>query len=523
MAFIQGVRLGNIETRDQEHGLTKAYKKTRTVFKAVGSFAKGTVRFAAPLINILVSAGVFSQKTNTLTHVKRGVTLTCVVITIPKIIERSFTGAARASKTKGVELTEEVLKTAAGVSSIALGAMTCFQLSETTIDLLSALSQVTGTGFKVVGEGVSKAVPFIAVFAAIEIVKSLLEAGIEGIKLYKTAKKISVTTKKMNIWSKMDWTDPSYISKKIDRMKVKQIRAVSDLERLEGAVKASSIAFNSHLHKVDYRWAKLQARKIEVADRNPISQLFGQIAPQIKLSAAILAKESAEKKHVGSLKTFDRISTKHTLRAVKIRNFTIVEGKIKKGTLTEQNKVALEYFRKAQLEKLSIKKSNLKVDAVEHSLKIGLKLIVVISLVASLALTFSGVGTMPGIITNASVALFVMVAEYGLKKFRQYSPPKEWVPVRVPVLNKSDVKIERTAISIIESVLPFKDRNEIKVDVSEGKMTLTGSLRDLSELKAIEEQLKSIDNLLEIEIQITQQEPVEEIVDQSRKEEPLDI
>lgn len=505
MAFIQGVSLGNKETRDQEHGLTEAFKKGRTFFKAVGSFAKGSVKFATPLINILSNAGVFSEGTSTKSHIKKGVTLSITVIKTPNLIEKTFIGAKKAQKMKGADLAEEVVKTAAGISSIAVGLMSCFPLGETIVSLISAFSQTVGMGFKVVGEGISKAVPFVAVFSAFQIGKAVLDVGVESVKLYKTAKKISATTKKMKIWTEMDWNDPTYISKKLDRMKVKQIKTVESLEKLEGAAKASAIAFESRVLHVDYRWAKLQARKIELGDRNAIIRVFGQIVPQIKLSAALLKKEEAEKKHINDFKNLDKISAKHTLRTVKIRNFTVVEEKIKANTLNDRDRSALKHFQKAQVEKLKVKKSNLKVDVVEHSLKIGLKLIVVISLVACLALTFSGVGTMPGIITNASVALFVMVAEYGLKKFREFSPPNEWAPVKVPaLLEESDEKIERKA----RALLSYSYSDQIKVNVTEGKMTLIGSVIDLSEREAIEKKLSTLDNVNEIDNQITKKEPI---------------
>lgn len=508
MAFIQGVRLDKVETRDQQHGLTKIYKKGRTFFKAVKSSASGAVQLVNPLLNILTSAGVISSETTTKTHIKKGVVLTCSVIKTPKTIAKIFLNSKEATKMKGADLADHVVKIASDTAAVALGIMTCFKLGDTIVALFSALSSSLGVGFKVAQGGISTMLPFIGVFSAIEIVKSMFDAGTEGIKLYKTAKKISATTKKMKIWKNMDWTDPAYISKKLERMKVKQIKTVNGLEKLEGALATSAFAFNSHVLHVDKRWDTLHARKIELSKRNPVVRLFGQIAPQIKLTVALLKKEAAEKKHLDTLKTFNKISAKHTLRTVKIRNFTIVEGKIKAGTLNARDLAVLEGVKKNQLEKLKTKKSNLKVEAVEHGLKIGLKIVVVISLVAAMALTFSGVGTAPGIITSASVALFVMAAEYGLKKFKEYNPPKEWIPVHVPtLLEGSDEKIGRK----VKAILDYSSSDQLNAGILNGKITLIGTVKDLSEKDEIERKLRTIDNVNEIDNQITVEEPIVEI------------
>ncbi len=434
MAFIQGVRLDNIETRDQQHGLTKAYKKGRTFFRAATSFASGSIRFASPLLNILASAGVLSSKTTTSTHIRKGIALSCSVVKGPGLGAKIGLQARHTTQLKGADLAEHLIKMARNTASVALGIMTCFQLTDTIVSLCGSLSGSLGLGFKVVQGGVSATLPFIGVFAAIEIVKGMLEIGIEGIKLYKTAKKIRETTKKINTWAQLDWTDPTYISKKLEGIKAKQLKSSQSLERFEGTLTTSTVALNSRLLHVDNRWEQLKARKIELSNRNPVVRVFGQVVPQIKLTVAIIKKEEVEKKHLKKLAAFNQASSKHNIRSVKIRNYTIIEGKIQAGTINERDRIVLNHFRESQIGKYKVKRSNLKAKAYEHGFKIGLKTLVVISLVACMALTFSGVGTMPGIVTSASVGLFVMAAEYGLKKFKHYYPPKAWIPVHVPRL-----------------------------------------------------------------------------------------
>lgn len=509
MTFIHSIKADKPETRDQKHKLTKFYKKGRTFFKAAASFATESIDFINPFLNILSVAGIISTP-STITHVQRGVTLTCSVIRIPNTLSQTASQVRSISKKKGDEVIEQVIKIASNVSDIALGVMKCFELGDTIVAIYGAISSSMGTGFKVVQGGVSAALSFIGVISAIELTKGLVDVGIESFKLYKTAKKISKNTKKMKIWTNMDWNDPTYVSNKLSRMKVKQIHTMTGLKKLEGALNTSTVAFNSSVLHVDKRWAKLEARKLQLKDKNAVTRLFGQVTPQIKLTVALIKKEAAEKEHLNTLKSFNTISEKHTLRTIKIRNFTIVEGKIKTNTLNERDRAVLEQFQKNQLEKLKTKRSNLKVEAIGHGLKIGIKVVIVISCIASIALTFSGVGTMPGIITNASIALFVMVAEYGLKKFKEYNPPKAWIPVKVPVLLEgADEKIERKA----KALLAYGYSDQIKVEVANGSVILNGSVLDLTERDAIEEKLSTIDNVTEIINQIRKEgsEPTVEI------------
>jgi hypothetical protein len=458
MAFIQGIR-GPANTRDEEHDLTNSFKKGRTFLKKAGNVTSGALKLVSPFINILASAGVFSANAETKDHITKGVTLACTIVKTPNLAANAFKEAAEIpGTTEGAPLAERLVKVASGTTALALGVLSCFALSETIIAIFSAFSTSLGNGFKVVEAGISTMLPFIGVFSAIELVKSLLDVGVEGFKLYRTAKKISATTEKMEIWKDATWTDTSFVSKKLDHLKGKQIKALNDLEEmggLEGAVNKTFGVFKEHVKEVEECWKELEARKLELTkrlelldkqkheltNRNVIVRLFHQIAPQIKLTAAILKKEEVEEAHIKALNTFNKINSKHSLRTIKIRNFKVIQGKILAGPLKEGEIFLLKTFQSKKAEKWEKKKINLKAKAIQHGVKIGLKIVVVISLIAALALTFSGAGTMPGIVTNASVALFVMAAEYGLKKFKEYNPPEKWGSVKVPLL-LTDQKIE---------------------------------------------------------------------------------
>ena len=433
MSFIQGVGLDNIDTRDQNYAPTKLYKKGKKFLKIGGKIASGSIKFVTPFLDILTAAGV-SSHTAPFEHIRKGITLTCTVIETPKTISEILVQAKDFSKKQGEKLLEHITEVAFNVSSVAIGIMSCFSLGDTIIAFCDSIASSVGNGFNVVQTGLSATLPFIGVFSAIQLVKGIADTGIESFKLYKTAQKISATTEKMKIWTNMDWNDPTHISNKLSRSRVKQIHTVEELEKLEGGIKTSLLTLESRVLYVDKRWRKLETRKKELIDKNIVERVFGQVMPHIKLTVALLKKDGAEKNHLSALKAFNKLSKKHTVRSIKIRNYAIIEGKIKAKTLNSRDLSVLGQFKTNQLSKLDIKKSNLKIEAIGHGIKIGIKVVIVISCIAGLALTFSGVGTMPGVLTNASVALFVMAAEYGLKKFKEYLPPKAWIPVKVPRL-----------------------------------------------------------------------------------------
>lgn len=362
-----------------------------------------------------------------------GIGLTFKVLVIPSAIASIAKEVRKETHTQS-DVTEQVLLVAEDTTKIALAVMTCFKLGDFIVSCLSKAANAVGTGFEVFKGGISAAVPFLVTFNVIQIVDSMIKIGLDSVDMYKTSKKVNGIKEKTKLWADDIWKDETFAENKFAHLKAKQITSQENLEKLNGAVTASEIALQSAVLHSNERRVAVIAIKDSLSHRNPVVRLFGEIVPKIQLTIAEFKQEALELKHAKKDEAFTKLSEKHTQRYDKIDRFGKITKQIKQG-LTEEHKVALGEFQKLELEKLDTKKSNLNLERIQIGLDIALQVVVVISLIASMVLLFTGVGTVAGIITTVTLALFITAAKYGLSHFKECFPSKTLTPFRVPLLN----------------------------------------------------------------------------------------
>lgn len=334
---------------------------------------------------------------------------------------------------KGSVAVENNLRIAAAIANLACGILGSIKMVETFWVAIENLSNSLGP----VKVAFTALAPVTVAFAGIEIVKTTIDIGIDAVHIHQTNDKIRILKAKKKLWGSIDWKDGSaapIITNKIDQLKAKQLTSIEDLSLLEGAVKTSALALNQHALKWEKKKEKITAKKLALSDKNIAIRFFGGIVPKIKATQTKSKYKIALKEHTGNINKFIHLTEKYNKRAVKIKNWKIIESKMKDGTLTHKDQILLKKFQSDQLSKWRTKRSNYNLEKLKIGLGIALKTVVIISLIASIVLTFTGYGTIPGIVTMASLSLFIVAAEYGLKKFKKHKKPAEWKPGSVPKL-----------------------------------------------------------------------------------------
>lgn len=360
-------------------------------------------------------------------------TVACSVVLIPQHIVGIAELFRRKNENWGIDIGEKVLQVISKIGDIALGIMSSFKLTDTAIALISYIAKEIGSGVAVAQTGItaiSTLAPFTAVFTGIEMAKTVVDIGIDSLKMYRTSQKVNHIEQKITLWQGADWTNSQFASGRLAHLDAKQLTTEEQLEGTKGALDTAQVALESAVLKSHTR--RLAVRAI-LDSKNKIDQVFGAIVPKIKLTIAEFKEERAREIFKNRQNIHTRLTEKHTLRTMKITSWNTIKIKIEAGLIGHQQDI-LDNYKERQIEKLKTKKSNLNLERVKIGLDIALKVVVVASLIATMVLLFSGVGTGIGVITAVSVMLFIMAAEYGLKKFKECYPSKTWQAFRAPAI-----------------------------------------------------------------------------------------
>lgn len=357
------------------------------------------------------------------------------VLSVPSSIKEILIQAKKKGL-KGAEAMERNLKIASATANVACGILHGIKIADA---FGIAICNIASHSMGPVRVAVTTLAPFTVVLAGIEIVKTSIDIGIDAVHIHQTNKKIKELKNKRKLWGSVDWKNKEVtpiVSNKIEYLEAKQISSKLELSSLEGALKTSGLALNHRALKWDAKKEKLEAKKLALSQRNVIIRLFGKIVPSMKAAQSKSKYKVTLKAHTEKINEFSHLSDKYSRRTVKIKNWKVVETKMKSGTISDKDEVLLKKFQNDQIAKWSTKRSNYNLEKFKIGLGIALKTVVIITLIASIALTFSGYGTLPAFITLATLSLFIIAAEYGLKKFKKHKKPAKWEPGQVPLLTQ---------------------------------------------------------------------------------------
>lgn len=361
-------------------------------------------------------------------------TVACSVALIPQHIVGIGQLFRRKNENWGLDIGEKVLQVVSKIGDIAVGIMSSFKLTDTSIALISYIAKEIGSGVAVIQTGISSLAPFTAVFTGIQMAKTVVDIGIDSLNIYRTSQKVNNMEQKITLWEGADWTNSQFASGRLEHLKAKQLSTEEELEGTKGALGTAQVALESAVLESHTRRLAVRAVLDDLDSKNKIVQVFGAIAPKIKLTIAEFREERARTIFKNRENVLSRLKEKHTLRQMKIASWDTIKKKIDAGLIGPPQREVLNSYKERQIEKLKAKKSNLNLERVKIGLDIALKVVVVASLVASMVLLFSGVGTGAGVITAITLMLFIMAAEYGLKKFKECYPSKTWQAFRAPAI-----------------------------------------------------------------------------------------
>lgn len=434
----------------QTHHITNLINNGEATYSLAKKHLKNPFSFATDIIFLLnennLLFGILPANSN-VPSLLRGISLGCSIISIPSSISK-IVQIIKQPAVKVVDKIEKGLAITEKISAIGSACLACFQLTELFISFLSQVScsfgnftsRAINSSATAAQSAISVIAPFAAVLSSLDILQSIAEIGIHSINLYRTQQKVNAIVSKKKIWKNLNWKQldeptKTFSINKLEHLERKQLESKVALNALKKPLLDSTLAYTTALFKVDKKQKKLKLIKSKVSNENAVKRIFSQIVPTFKLVYAELYMKSIHQKYEITKKKFDVQEAKHKKRIDKISNWSIIVNKVKNSSLSSIDKKLIKKFSKKQIYKLQIKKRNLRLNQLKTGLDIALKVVVIITLIASIVLTFSGVAAPIGIITGMTLGLFLIALKYGLKSFKSYKKPELVISRLVPRLS----------------------------------------------------------------------------------------
>lgn len=318
---------------------------------------------------------------------------------------------------KGVERTINDLEMVSQLCGMATGIMSSIKVVE-TLDKWAHVGTAMG---KV---AVSTTTPFTQATPLLAIINLSVQIGIGFLKLYNLEKKVNKVKDKVTFWQ--GDMDKTFIQNRITHIQTKQDTLIVKVEAAGKKVVSSN-------KKVATSVTDLDDKKTSLKNKKGIKKAFAWVSyKNCKRSHhSLLAKQTKIQED------FLGLHQKHKDNSTKIENWTAMSNKL--DHLTQEDVNDINRFKMGKQAKWRTKKSNLRLEQWKGSLGIALKTAVLVTLIASFILTTTGTGTVPGLITLASLGLFLSVASLGLDFYKKYRKPRKVRPVAIPTLPNQSV------------------------------------------------------------------------------------
>jgi hypothetical protein len=324
---------------------------------------------------------------------------------------------------------DTILKVASGTLGITIAAVGGFQILDTlkVIDLASvAISMGT---FSITGSNLL--LSFGSILSLFGIMKAGITLGVSAYKLRKINLKISDIEQKKMLWGSPILTEER-ATYHIKQIRHHQAKTEIEANQIAKLIKKNSKKFKKYKTAYSQKEHLLKLKKIKLQNKNVILQTIGKISSKIALIKAKRKLHQMAKIYYARCDRFDGKKEAYQILKQKEERWKRIRTIIKAPS--EVQSQALTTFSNQKLAKWEIKRANLNLDKLKTGLKIGVNIILIIALIASIVLTATGVGAIPVLIGTASLFLFVSLSSMGLRWFKKCKKPAKHQPVPVPEL-----------------------------------------------------------------------------------------
>lgn len=324
---------------------------------------------------------------------------------------------------KGINLHQRNLGIVSGVFQTVLGGMAGVKLLNTfQIISLAQISEALGT---------TAVLPFAAVTNGIDIIKNIVDITSSSIKLHQ----INVKNKKKRKYLKRFNTKANstkigdFLKKHINQIETKQVSAEEKIKNLRTKASIRKLKAQDALNAYNTTNNSLNTAGISN---------FQKFILGIKLARKEAALFKAMEAHEKNIEDFSNIREKYNSRFSKLESWTkardhfiIGNNSIPKRDITDTKDPLNQLIADKQI-KWKAQRENFKTDKRQEGLGITISVIATIILIASTVLIFSGIGTIPLLLTITSLGLIVSILGLGKTLLKKYTKPATVIPANFP-------------------------------------------------------------------------------------------
>lgn len=322
------------------------------------------------------------------------------------------------------EKVQQNLKTAAGITGVAVAAMTGLKI----------LDGLKITNFSKVTEAVGRVriLGKMAPLIALSPLTNIIEITLASLNIAVGAKKIEQLNGKQEVLSEKQKNWKAFNKEKVKLGKIAQI--TSKLDEVDTLKKKLRTEESDKIVKglkasYDKRESVYQAKKLQNSMRsNCCTRMFGHIALFFKQVSAKLAE-----------RRYLRVARQHNALCSKYESYEKEGAKLetKLNFWKNVDKASDEDLARVQREKLNqlkVKQVNLRFEKAKEGLGIAFNIVLIAALVTAIVFTVFGIGAVPAALTLTSLFLFVSVFSLGLHLFKKYHKPTAAPKVNLPTL-----------------------------------------------------------------------------------------
>lgn len=337
------------------------------------------------------------------------------VFSITKGIDAVLTNADKKNE-KGVDLHIRNLSLASGIFETVQSGMAAFSLLDTfQIISLGQISQAIGT---------TAVLPFSAVVNGIDIAKNIIDITKSAVTIHQIKRKSKKLGKKLKAFNPQTDSQKigTFLEKHIEQMIAKQLSTLSTMENLKAKAANRRIKAETAIEAYE--------QELLNSEENILHKLIKHIRLSRKETALFKAIKASDK----TFENFTNTDKKFEARRIKLESWANAETHFKSDDLKKDanNKIdstdPLHQLIADKQIKWRAERKNLKMDKLQEGLGIALSVVGTIVLIASTVLIFSGIGTLPVLLTITSVGLLISLIGLGKTLLKKYTVQEPVLP-----------------------------------------------------------------------------------------------
>lgn len=383
--------------------------------------AKGIAQFFSTL-EASIPAKDFVSSCNTFGDILK-------VFSITKGVDDILVNADKKNET-GLNLHKRNLGIASGFFQVIISGMGGAKLLN-TFQLISLADISTALGTTAV-------LPFAVVANGVEIVKNVVDITNGSIRIHQTNEKRAKLNKNIKKFSgKADSKQiGKFLADNLSKKTAKQLAAEQYLKDKQAEIKTASAAVETAL--AAYTKTSNERKNIKNSDAGKISkwsQRFPLFFTKISNKAALCEAKAAHDQLVGD---YSKERAKFAARITKFDAWTnanahfnnVLQKDVNGDSIIlkdAKNKLditdPLSHLIADKQIKWKAQRGNCNMDNVKDGLGIAISLVATIGLIAATVLIFTGIGTIPVLLTMTSLWLFVSLMGIGSTLLREYYKP----------------------------------------------------------------------------------------------------